>query len=146
VPEPELAVLINPRGGIVGYTIADDVSSRDIEGENPLYLPQAKVYDGSCALGPGILIQSQPLSPDTGISLRILRSGATVFSESIAISAMKREISTLVEFLFRDQTFAHGCFLLTGTGIVPPDSFGLSSGDEVRIGIEKIGELTNTVE
>jgi len=146
VPEPELAVLVSPKGSIVGYTVANDVSSSDIEGENQLYLPQAKVYDRSCALGPGILIHSELLPPDTQISLNILRAGATVFSETIAISAMKRQISTLVEFLFRDQTFAYGCFLLTGTGIVPPDSFGLRKADEVRIRIGPIGELVNTVE
>jgi 2-dehydro-3-deoxy-D-arabinonate dehydratase len=145
VPEPELTLLVNPRGEIIGYTIGNDMSSRDIEGTNPLYLPQAKVYDRSCALGPGILIQAHPMPASTEIRLEILRSGSTEFSASVTLTELKRDPATLVEYLFRDQSFPHGCFLLTGTGIVPPDSFTLQSGDEIRIGIDNIGTLVNQV-
>ena len=145
VPEPELTLAINPRGAIVGYTIGNDMSSRDIEGANPLYLPQAKVYDGSCALGPGILIEREPLARTTEIALEIQRAGATEFSAKIQLSEMKRDPKTLVEYLYRDQSFPHGCFLLTGTGIVPPDTFTLQSGDEIRISISNIGTLVNRV-
>jgi 2-dehydro-3-deoxy-D-arabinonate dehydratase len=145
VPEPELTLVVNPRGEIVGYTIGNDMSSRDIEGANPLYLPQAKVYDGSCALGPGILIKSEPLASTTEIALEILRSGATEFGAKIRLSEMKRDPQTLVEYLYRDQKFPHGCFLLTGTGIIPPDAFTLQGGDEIRISISGIGMLINSV-
>ena len=146
VPEPELTLVINPRGQIVGYTIGNDMSSRDIEGANPLYLPQAKVYDRSCALGPGLLIRNEPMPPSTEIKLDILRSNHTEFSATTTLTELKRDPATLVEYLFRDQTFPHGCFLLTGTGIVPPDSFTLQSGDEIQITIDSIGTLKNTVE
>ncbi|MFY9939845.1 MAG: fumarylacetoacetate hydrolase family protein [Silvibacterium sp.] len=145
VPEPELALLVNPRGQIIGYTIGNDMSSRDIEGLNPLYLPQAKVYDYSCALGPGILIQPHPMPPSTQIRMEILRSGSTEFSASVALTELKRHPATLVEYLFHDQSFPYGCFLLTGTGIVPPDSFTLHGGDEIRISIDGIGTLVNEV-
>jgi len=145
VPEPELVLLVNPRGSIVGYTIGNDVSSRDIEGANPLYLPQAKVYDRSCALGPGVLVERSPLPPETQISMEILRDERVEFSASIALSEMKRDPQTLVEYLYRDQSFPHGCFLLTGTGIIPPDAFTLQSGDLIRISIDRIGTLTNRV-
>jgi 2-dehydro-3-deoxy-D-arabinonate dehydratase len=145
VPEPELALLINPSGQIVGYTIGNDMSSRDIEGQNLLYLPQAKIYDRSCALGPGILISQEPLPPTTAIEVEIARAGQTVFSGKTALSEMKRRPEELVQYLFRDQTFTHGCFLLTGTGIVPPDSFTLLHGDTIRISIEDIGVLINQV-
>jgi len=137
--------VINPRGEIVGYTIGNDMSSRDIEGANPLYLPQAKVYDRSCALGPGILIQKEPMPASTQISMEILRAGSLQFSGSIHLSEMKRDPKTLVEYLYRDQSFPHGCFLLTGTGIIPPDAFTLQSGDEIRISIGGIGTLVNFV-
>jgi len=145
VPEPELALLVNPRGQIIGYTIGNDMSSRDIEGTNPMYLPQAKVYDRSCALGSGILIQPHPMPPSTQIRMEILRSGSTEFSASVALTELKRDPATLVEYLFRDQSFPYGCFLLTGTGIVPPDSFTLQRGDEIRISIDSIGTLVNEV-
>jgi 2-dehydro-3-deoxy-D-arabinonate dehydratase len=145
VPEPELALLVNPHGQIVGYTIGNDMSSRDIEGVNPLYLPQAKVYNRSCALGPGILIQSEPLPKSTAIQLEILRDGKPEFSATTTLAELKRDPATLVEYLYRDQSFPHGAFLLTGTGIVPPDSFTLHPGDEIRITIDKIGTLVNTV-
>jgi 2-dehydro-3-deoxy-D-arabinonate dehydratase len=145
VPEPELTLLVNPRGQIIGYTVGNDMSSRDIEGTNPLYLPQAKVYDRSCALGPGLLIQKEPMPSSTQIQLEILRSGRTEFSATITLAEMKRDPVTLVEYLFRDQSFPYGCFLLTGTGIVPPDSFTLQSRDEIRISIDAIGTLVNDV-
>jgi 2-dehydro-3-deoxy-D-arabinonate dehydratase len=145
VPEPELTLLINPRAQIIGYTIGNDMSSRDIEGTNPLYLPQAKVYDQSCALGPGILIQPTPLPTTTEISIEILRANQPAFAASTKLTELKRDPATLVEYLFRDQTFPRGCFLLTGTGIVPPDSFTLQSHDEIRITIPPIGTLVNHV-
>jgi len=145
VPEPELALVVSSRGEIVGYTIGNDMSSRDIEGENPLYLPQAKVYDGSCGLGPCVLISSAPLPSETEVRLAIRRGGQSAFEGSTTLSSMKREPKELVEYLFRDNSFPHGCVLLTGTGIVPPDAFTLASGDEVAITIEPIGTLVNTV-
>ena len=145
VPEPELTLVINPRGTIIGYTIGNDMSSRDIEGENPLYLPQAKVYDGSCALGPGILVTSNPLPHSTEILLEIVRGGRIEFAGSIALTELKRDPKVLVEYLFRDNSFPNGCFLMTGTGIVPPGSFTLASRDIIRITIEPIGVLENEV-
>jgi 2-dehydro-3-deoxy-D-arabinonate dehydratase len=146
VPEPELTLLINPRAEIVGYTVGNDMSSRDIEGANPLYLPQAKVYDLSCALGPGILIRSEPMPASTQIKLDILRAGHAEFSGATTLAELKRDPATLVAYLFRDHSFPYGCFLLTGTGIVPPDSFTLQSNDEIQITIDGIGTLINTVE
>jgi 2-dehydro-3-deoxy-D-arabinonate dehydratase len=145
VPEPELALLVSPDGRIIGYTIGNDMSSRDIEGENPLYLPQAKVYDGSCALGPGVLISSEPLPSSTEIRLEILRDGHIAFADSVALSELKRDPQTLVDYLFRENTFPNGCFLMTGTGIVPPSNFTLAHGDLIRITIEPIGTLENEV-
>ena len=145
VPEPELTLVVNPRGQIIGYTVGNDMSSRDIEGENPLYLPQAKVYDGSCALGPGILVTSSPLPHSTEILLEIVRHGRIEFAGSVALSELKRDPKSLVDYLFRDNSFPNGCFLMTGTGIVPPSSFTLASGDKVRITIEPIGTLENEV-
>jgi 2-dehydro-3-deoxy-D-arabinonate dehydratase len=146
VPEPELTLLISATGRITGFTIGNDVSSRDIEGENPLYLPQAKVYDGSAALGPCILLTDAPLPAETGIEIDIRRGGTTVFTGRTEISRIKRELSSLAEYLFRECSFPAGCFLMTGTGIVPPDSFTLNSGDEVAITIAPIGTLTNPVQ
>jgi 2-dehydro-3-deoxy-D-arabinonate dehydratase len=145
VPEPELTLLVSPSGKILGYTIGNDMSSRDIEGENPLYLPQAKVYSRSCALGPGILISSDPPAPSTEIRLSILRAGQVAFGGSTTLASLKRDPATLVHYLYRDNAFPDGCFLLTGTGIVPPDSFTLHCGDEIRISIEGIGTLVNFV-
>jgi 2-dehydro-3-deoxy-D-arabinonate dehydratase len=145
VPEPELTLLVSPKGRILGYTVGNDMSSRDIEGENPLYLPQAKVYDGSCALGPGILVAKEPLPPTTGIHIEIRRGGSAVFADSTTLEAMKRNPAELVEYLFRENTFPNGCFLLTGTGIVPPHSFTLASGDDIAIAIDGIGTLSNPV-
>lgn len=146
VPEPELALYVNARGKIIGYTIGNDVSSRDIEGENPLYLPQAKVYDGSCALGPCVLISDEPLSPETPISIRIVRGGAEVFQGETLLSQMRRTPKELVEYLYREMSFPSGCVLLTGTGVVPPDGFTLQSGDRVDIVIAPIGQLSNILE
>lgn len=145
VPEPELTLLVSPSGKVLGYTVGNDMSSRDIEGENPLYLPQAKVYNRSCALGPGILVSSQPLPSSTEIKIEIVRAGETAFSGSTTLASLKRDPASLVEYLYRDNVFPNGCFLLTGTGIVPPDSFTLNHGDEIRITIEGIGTLTNFV-
>jgi len=145
VPEPELTLVVSPKGRIVGYTIGNDMSSRDIEGENPLYLPQAKVYTGSCALGPAILIHENPLPHATEISLEILRRDRVEFSGSVALTELKRDPRILVEYLLRDNSFPHGCFLMTGTGIVPPGSFTLAHGDTIRITIEPIGTLENQV-
>ena len=145
VPEPELTLLVNHRGQIIGYTIGNDMSSRDIEGENPLYLPQAKVYDRSCALGPCILIGSEPLPVSTPIRLEVLRDGRMEFTGATTLAELKRSPTTLVEYLFRDNSFPFGVLLMTGTGIVPPDSFTLAEGDRVRITIDPIGTLENTV-
>jgi len=145
VPEPELALVVTSSSRIVGYTIGNDMSSRDIEGENPLYLPQAKVYDRSCALGPGILVSDEHLAKWTEIKLEIRRDGETAFGGSTTLAAIKRDFEELVEYLFRDNSFPAGCILLTGTGIVPPDSFTLKSGDAIHITIEPIGVLINSV-
>ena len=146
VPEPELALCVNARGEIVGYTIGNDVSSRDIEGENPLYLPQAKVYDGSCALGPGVYVTKEPLPPGTAISIRITREHDVVFQGETTLSQMRRKPQELVDYLYRETSFPAGAILLTGTGIIPPDEFTLASGDLVEITIEPIGTLSNVVE
>lgn len=145
VPEPELTLLISSTGIITGYTIGNDMSSRDIEGENPLYLPQAKVYDGSCALGPAILLSPDPLPKSTVISLEVKRRGSTAFSGETTLAELKRDPKLLASYLFRDNSFPEGAFLMTGTGIVPGDEFTLASGDVVRISIEGIGTLENTV-
>jgi 2-dehydro-3-deoxy-D-arabinonate dehydratase len=144
VPEPELAVVVNSAGKIIGWTICNDMSSRDIEGENPLYLPQAKVYDQSCGLGPCILVGEMP-PPSTEIAIEIFRGGAAAFSGKTALDRLKRSPPSLVEWLWRDNSFPAGCFLSTGTGIVPGDSFTLQPGDEIRITIGPIGTLSNTV-
>jgi 2-dehydro-3-deoxy-D-arabinonate dehydratase len=145
VPEPELTLLVSPGGLITGYTIGNDMSSRDIEGENPLYLPQAKVYEGSCALGPGILVAEGALAASTEIAIEIERSGQVEFSGRTELTELKRDPKTLVEYLLRDNSFPVGCFLMTGTGIVPPNTFTLASGDLIRITIEPIGMLENVV-
>lgn len=145
VPEPELTLVINPKGRIIGYTIGNDMSSRDIEGENPLYLPQAKVYDGSCAVGPCILLSSDPLPSDTVIQLEILRNNELVFGDSTTLAGLKRDPQELVEYLYREMSFPCGAFLMTGTGIVPADEFTLDHGDIIRISIDGIGTLQNWV-
>jgi len=145
VPEPELTLMITSSGKIVGYTIGNDMSSRSIEGENPLYLPQAKTYDGCAALGPCIFVTEEPLPADTVIHLEIVRNNALVFTGSVDIKQMKRKPEELVSYLYRECSFPHGSLLMTGTGIVPPNDFSLQSGDEVRITIQPIGMLVNTV-
>jgi 2-dehydro-3-deoxy-D-arabinonate dehydratase len=145
VPEPEMTLFIQPSGRIVGYTIGNDMSSRDIEGENPLYLPQAKMYDRSCALGPCVLLAAQPLPLETTIEIEILRNGLQQFAGSVQLTELKRDPATLVSYLFRDNSFPMGCYLMTGTGVVPPDSFTLCHGDQVRITIAAIGTLVNEV-
>lgn len=143
VPEPELTLVINRRGEIIGYTCGNDLSCRDIEGENPLYLPQAKVFKNCAALGPGILIAEEPIKPETAIGCEIVRGGETVFSGQTTLAQMKRKPEELVGWLFKEESFPQGCFLMTGTGIVPPDNFCLQTGDETRISIEGIGTLSN---
>jgi 2-dehydro-3-deoxy-D-arabinonate dehydratase len=145
VPEPELVLVINARNEIIGYTIGNDMSCRDIEGENPLYLPQAKIYNGSCALGPCILVSSEPPSPDTGIAIEINRNAACVFAGSTTLAQMKRTFEDLRDHLTRHLTFPVGAYLFTGTGVVPPDSLSLEIGDTITIRIDGIGQLTNTV-
>lgn len=145
VPEPELTLFATSNGKIVGYTCGNDMSSRDIEGENPLYLPQAKSYDGAAAIGPCLYVPAQPIDPDAQINIEIVRSGATVFEGNISINRMKRTHTELIGYLFRETSFPHGVFLMTGTGLVPPNEFTLNVGDEVRITIQHIGTLINTV-
>lgn len=145
VPEPELTLAMSSSGKIIGYSIGNDMSSRSIEGENPLYLPQAKTYDGCAALGPCVYVTENPLPPETEISLSITRNGAEVFSGNIAISQIVRKFEDLAEFLYRETSFPHGSYLMTGTGIVPGTDFTLQSGDEVTITILPIGSLTNIV-
>lgn len=146
VPEPELTLVINSQGEMIGYTIGNDMSSRDIEGENPLYLPQAKIYDGSCALGPCILVAAEPLPSSTRISIQISRGNALAFSEATTLAELKRTPKELIEFLFRDNSFPHGVFLMTGTGIIPDDKFTLISRDSIKITIDGIGTLENYVQ
>ncbi|MFN8495242.1 MAG: fumarylacetoacetate hydrolase family protein [Caldilineaceae bacterium] len=135
VPEPELTLVINGHQEIVGYTVGNDMSSRDIEGENPLYLPQAKTYTGSCAVGPGIQIAEADTMTNLAIQLQIVRDGASAFTGETATSNMKRPLQELVTYLCRELDFPHGVFLMTGTGIVPPDSFTLAEGDVIRVTI-----------
>jgi 2-dehydro-3-deoxy-D-arabinonate dehydratase len=145
VPEPELTLVITSSGKIIGYTIGNDMSSRDIEGENPLYLPQAKVYDGCCALGPGIFVTDDPLPASTTIAIKILRKSAEAFAGSTTLESLKRRPQELVEYLFRESSFPNGAFLMTGTGIIPPSDFTLQAGDRVEMTIDPIGTLVNTV-
>jgi 2-dehydro-3-deoxy-D-arabinonate dehydratase len=145
VPEPELTLAINTAGRVFGLTIGNDMSSRDIEGENPLYLPQAKVYDQCCALGPCILLTDDFLPLTTEIYLKITRGAKTVFDGATTLAQLKRTHGELAGWLFRENSFPNGCFLMTGTGIVPTSTFTLASGDVIEITIEPIGVLTNTV-
>ncbi|MEX0291489.1 MAG: fumarylacetoacetate hydrolase family protein [Flavobacteriaceae bacterium] len=145
VPEPELTLCITSTAKIIGYTIGNDMSSRSIEGENPLYLPQAKSYDGSTALGPCVLMADGPLPETTKISMTVIRKGDEVFTGEIGIDRIKRKFEDLVEYLYRECTFPNGSLLMTGTGIVPSSNFNLASGDEIHIKIDGIGTLKNTV-
>jgi 2-dehydro-3-deoxy-D-arabinonate dehydratase len=144
VPEPELTLLLSPSGKIQGYTIGNDMSSRSIEGENPLYLPQAKVYQGCASLGPCLLIQEEPLPSSTKIGLEVHRQGSLAASGETTLAQLKRNPEELANWLFRANSFPTGCFLMTGTGVVP-DDFSLSKGDQVTITIEGIGALQNGV-
>lgn len=147
VPEPELALVLNSRGEVAGFTVGNDMSSRDIEGENLLYLPQAKIYEGSCALGPWVTVgATEAAAREWTISLAIERAGAPVFTGETAVSQIKRTFTELAEYLFRSQRFPHGAVLLTGTGIVPTEAFTLQPGDTISITISGIGTLTNTVQ
>jgi 2-dehydro-3-deoxy-D-arabinonate dehydratase len=146
VPEPELALVLNSRGRVVGYTIGNDMSSRDIEGENLLYLPQAKTYHRSCALGPWIVLGTpEAEARQWTIKIEIRRDGKAVFAGATSVGQIKRRFEELAEFLFRCQVFAHGAVLLTGTGVVPPEQFTLREGDLIRIEISGIGVLQNSV-
>ena len=146
VPEPELTLAVTSSGKIVGYTIGNDMSSRSIEGENPLYLPQAKTYDGCASLGPCIYVSEKPLDNSTKIYLQINRNNLKVFEGNIGINQMKRAFEELVSFVFRECSFPNGCLIMTGTGIVPGNDFTLQSNDEIRISIDQIGTLVNIVE
>ena len=145
VPEPELTLCVTSSGKIVGYTIGNDVSSRSIEGENPLYLPQAKTFDGCACLGPCIYVTKEPLPDDTSISMKISRGSEVVFEGETTLLEMKRKPQELVDYLLRETSFPHGVFLMTGTGIVPSTNFTLRVGDIVDISIDSIGTLTNAV-
>ncbi|HUZ61802.1 MAG TPA: fumarylacetoacetate hydrolase family protein [Hanamia sp.] len=145
VPEPELTLVVTSSGKIIGYTIGNDMSSRSIEGENPLYLPQAKTYDGCASLGPCIYITEYPLDKDTKIYLEINRNNSIIFEGNIGINQMKRTPEELVSFVYRECSFPNGCFIMTGTGIVPGNDFTLQSGDEIKIAIDHIGTLINKV-
>ena len=145
VPEPELTLFVTSSGKIVAYSVGNDVSSRSIEGENPLYLPQAKTYDDCACIGPCLYVPEAPLPPETKVSLEIRRQGQVVFAEEVRLRQMKRTPEELVNFLFRETSFTTGVFLMTGTGIVPGTDFTLLSGDQVSISIDGIGTLTNSV-
>ena len=146
VPEPELTLLITSNKKIVGYTVGNDMSSRSIEGENPLYLPQAKTYDGCAALGPCVYVTSESLPPNTFIDMKIRRNNTVVFQGNVEISQIKRSFEELASFLYRECTFPSGSFLMTGTGIVPSNDFTLHRGDEISITIDHIGTLVNEVD
>lgn len=145
VPEPELTLVVTSSGKIIGYTIGNDMSSRSIEGENPLYLPQAKTYDACAAVGPCIFITDKPLDESTMIRMDIKRNGEKVFEGTVGLSQMKRKPQELVSFVYRECSFPNGCLIMTGTGIVPGHDFTLKSGDEIAISIDHIGTLVNVV-
>ncbi|MEZ6141905.1 MAG: fumarylacetoacetate hydrolase family protein [Zavarzinella sp.] len=146
VPEPELALVISPQGKLLGFTLGNDMSSRDIEGENPLYLPQAKVYDGSCAIGPTIaLVEGFPELASVSIELTIQRGGESVFTGSTTLDMLVRTPEELIGWLYKELSFPRGAILLTGTGIVPPDQFTLQANDHVSIHLAEIGTLSNVV-
>lgn len=145
VPEPELTLMVSSSGKIIGYTIGNDMSSRSIEGENPLYLPQAKTYDGCAAIGPCIYISDKGIDNNTVVSMEIIRNHEIIFQNSIGINQMKRTPQELVAYVYRECSFPHGCLIMTGTGIVPGNDFTLQGGDEIRITIDHIGTLVNIV-
>ena len=145
VPEPELTLVVTSSGKIVGYTIGNDMSSRSIEGENPLYLPQAKTYDGCAALGPCVFVTDQPIDLNSLIQLEIKRDQKIIFEANITLNQMKRSLEELVSYVYRECSFPKGCLIMTGTGIVPGSDFTLHSNDEIKISIDPIGTLVNTV-
>ena len=145
VPEPELTLVVSPSGKIIAYTIGNDMSSRSIEGENPLYLPQAKTYDACAALGPCLSLTNPFDDINTKIHLEIARKDMSVFTGEVELSQMKRKAEELVSYVYKECSFPFGCFIMTGTGIVPPNDFTLQKGDIVHIAIDGIGTLTNTV-
>ena len=146
VPEPELVLVLTRTGKIIGYTAGNDLSCRDIEGENPLYLPQAKTFDRCAALGPAIRVIDSLPSPQTAISVSIERAGKKMFEGATDLSQMKKQLPSLAEYLFRDNSFPHGCLLMTGTGTVPPNDFTLQHSDVVTIMIDGVGALTNAMD
>ncbi|MEY2878167.1 MAG: hypothetical protein RLZZ15_547 [Verrucomicrobiota bacterium] len=146
VPEPELTLAINSAGKIFGFTIGNDMSSRDIEGENPLYLPQAKSYHRAAALGPCLVVTENLPGPDTVIAIEIRRAGTSVFAGQTTVGQIKRPLPSLADWLFRENSFPHGCYLMTGVGVVPPDGFTLQIADEIQITIAAVGTLVNTVD
>lgn len=145
VPEPELTLFINSNGQIQGYTCGNDMSSRSIEGENALYLPQAKIYEKSAALGPCLYVTSSPIDPVTTINMIIRRGGTSVYEDSTSVSRIKRRFTELTEYLYRECDFPHGCYLMTGTCLVPPPGFTLQVGDVIEITIDQIGTMINTI-
>jgi 2-dehydro-3-deoxy-D-arabinonate dehydratase len=145
VPEPEMTLFINSKGNIEGYTIGNDMSSRSIEGENALYLPQAKIYERSAALGPCLYVPEQEIPTDTAIKMSISRHNEEVYRDETSINRMKRKFDELAGYLYRECDFANGCFLMTGTCLVPPNDFTLQPGDVVSISIDGIGNLVNTI-
>jgi 2-dehydro-3-deoxy-D-arabinonate dehydratase len=145
VPEPELTLFISSAGTIEGYTIGNDMSARDIEGENALYLSQAKCYDGSAAIGPCLYVTNSPIDPGTLIRMDVISNNESIFSGEVSISRMKRKHTDLVNYLFKETSFKYGVYLMTGTGIIPPENFTLTIGDEIRISIDEIGTLVNKV-
>jgi len=145
VPEPELTLVVSSSGKIIGYTAGNDMSSRSIEGENPLSLPQAKTYDGCASLGPAVFIPDKPFDRSSKIYLQIIRAKQVVFEDSISINQMKRSLEELVKYVYLECSFPNGCLIMTGTGIVPPGDFTLQMGDEIIITIDSIGKLINTV-
>lgn len=146
VPEPELTLVVTSSGKIIGYTVGNDMSSRSIEGENPLYLPQAKTYDGCAAVGPCVFLTDQPFPPASIIALEIHRDKQLVFEGTVSVSRIKRSLQELVSFVYRECSFPNGCLIMTGTGIVPGNDFTLRSGDSISIRIDNIGTLVNTVQ
>lgn len=145
VPEPELTLLVSSSGKIIGYTVGNDMSSRSIEGENPLYLPQAKTYDGCAALGPCIYVTDKELDKSTQIKLVIIRNNEKAFEGDVKIEQMKRSLKELVSYIYKETSFPNGCMIMTGTGIVPGNGFTLQSGDQIEIEIDHIGRLVNRV-
>ena len=145
VPEPELTLVVSPSGKILGYTVGNDMSSRSIEGENPLYLPQAKTYEQSAGIGPGMLVAEKPLSPNSEIRMSIFRNNESAFFGQTRISAINRTFEDMVAYLYRELAFPVGAYLMTGTGIVPPREFTLEPNDRIEIEIAGVGKLVQTV-